>query len=383
MMLTALGIDIMLPSFAELRTHFGLGPGSTATSQVITFFFMGQISQVVFGTLSDRFGRLAILRIGFPLYIAGGLAAAFSPNLTLMLAARFVAGMGSSAVFMATIAGVRDRFKGDQMAQTMSLILTIFLFTPILAPFLGMAILSLSNWRMVFLTPPIFAIGVFLWSLRLRESLAPEKRRMLGWTGIKCSIQEVITNKTFLRYTLITTILFSVFSSYIASSEHIIGEIYNSPGLFIWIFAGIGLLMSICSYFNSKLTVRFGARSTLNTLTLIYTGAALILLIITQLQGNPPNMLVFFVFIAILTALNVTIEPNSSALAMEPMGEVAGMASSVYGTTFFFIGAALGSIISYFLSVSVTPLAVGYVVCGLISSILAFSYRKDPPNSQA
>ncbi len=96
---------------------------------------MGQVTQIIFGTLSDRFGRLAILRVGFPLYIVGGLAAALAPSLTLMCAARFVAGMGASAVFMTTIASVRDRFAGDQMARIMSFILTIFLFTPVLAPF--------------------------------------------------------------------------------------------------------------------------------------------------------------------------------------------------------------------------------------------------------
>src|SRR5688572_17554105 len=97
MMLTALGIDIMLPAFAELRVHLGLKPESTATAQIISFFFMGQIAQIIFGALSDRFGRLVILRVGFPLYIIAGIAAAYAPSLGLMLAARFVAGMGASA----------------------------------------------------------------------------------------------------------------------------------------------------------------------------------------------------------------------------------------------------------------------------------------------
>src|ERR1044071_1071375 len=158
MTLTALGIDIMLPAFAELRKSFGFNPDSTVTAKIISFFFMGQLAQLIFGTLSDRFGRLSILRIGFPLYIIGGLAAAFAPTIPLMLAARFLAGVGASAVFMTTIAGVRDRFVGDEMARIMSLVFSIFLFTPILAPFLGVAILSVASWKVVFLTPPLFAI---------------------------------------------------------------------------------------------------------------------------------------------------------------------------------------------------------------------------------
>src|SRR4051812_10803096 len=94
MTLTALGIDIMLPVFAELRSYFGLSHESTATADIITFFFMGQIAQFIFGVLSDRYGRLPILRLGFPLYIVGGVAAAFAPSLPLMFAARFIAGMG-------------------------------------------------------------------------------------------------------------------------------------------------------------------------------------------------------------------------------------------------------------------------------------------------
>src|SRR4051812_4027379 len=131
MMLTALGIDIMLPVFGEIRKHFNLGENSNATAQIVVFFFLGQIAQIIFGVLSDRFGRLAILRIGFPLYIIAGIAATFAPGMNIMFAARFLAGVGASAVFMTTIAGVRDRFVGDHMARILSLIFTIFLSTPV------------------------------------------------------------------------------------------------------------------------------------------------------------------------------------------------------------------------------------------------------------
>ena len=150
MTLTALGIDIMLPAFGEVRDHFSLSADSTDTAQIISFFFMGQVAQMIFGALSDRFGRIAILRVGFPLYIVGGIVAALAPDLPTMLAARFLAGMGASAVFMTTIAGVRDRFVGDGMARVLSLIFTIFLFTPVIAPFLGLAIMSVGSWKMVF-----------------------------------------------------------------------------------------------------------------------------------------------------------------------------------------------------------------------------------------
>jgi DHA1 family bicyclomycin/chloramphenicol resistance-like MFS transporter len=376
MTLTALGIDIMLPAFGELREHFGLGPESTAPAQIIAFFFMGQVAQIVFGILSDRFGRLAVLRVGFPLYIVSGIAAAFAPGLELMLAARFVAGMGASAVFMTTIAGVRDRFVGDQMARVMSLVFTIFLFTPVIAPFLGLAILSVSSWQMVFLTPPLFAVVVFFWSLRLEESLPDHQRISLDWITIGQSIRKVISNPTFLRYTGITTLLFTALSSYVASSEHIVGEIYGRPELFAWIFAGIGLTMSLCTFVNSHLSSRYGARIVIRWLLIIYTVIGGHLLLFTFISNDPPDMLLFFIGVALLMAINLAIEPNSSALALEPMGNTAGIASAVYGTSFFFIGACLGSVISHFMVNGVLPLVSGFFAIGLITLLLVFSDQR-------
>jgi DHA1 family bicyclomycin/chloramphenicol resistance-like MFS transporter len=376
MTLTALGIDIMLPVFGELRDHFGLAPQSTATAQIISFFFMGQIAQIIFGALSDRFGRLAILRVGFPLYIIGGIAAAFAPTLGLMFAARFVAGMGASAVFMTTIAGVRDRFVGDKMARTMSLIFTIFLFTPVVAPFLGLAILSVSSWQMVFLTPPIFAVVVFLWSLRMEESLPREHRTSLSWTGIAQSIRKVVSNPVFLRYTGIATILFAALSSYVSSSEHIVGEIYGRPELFAPIFAAIGLGMAFCALTNSRLSSTFGARRTIRWLLVIYTVVGALLLVFTFMVGDPPDMALFFIAVAAMMGINVAVEPNSSALAMEPMGERAGMASAVYGTFFFFIGASLGSVISYLMVNGVFPLVLSFFVIGVATVLLVFGDRR-------
>jgi DHA1 family bicyclomycin/chloramphenicol resistance-like MFS transporter len=277
---------------------------------------------------------------------------------------------------MTTIAGVRDRFIGDQMARIMSLIFTIFLFTPVLAPFLGLAILSVSSWQMVFLTPPLFAVIVFLWSLRLEESLPREQRTALNWISIGQSIRKVLSNRIFLRYTGVTTILFTALSSYVASSEYIVGEIYGRPELFAWIFAGIGLTMALCTLMNSRLSSRYGARRTIRWLIIIYTIAGGLLLLFTFIFGDPPGMRLFFIAVALLMAINLAVEPNSSALAMEPMGNMAGMASAVYGTSFFFIGASLGSVISHLMVHGVLPLVLSFFVIGLTTVLLVYSDRR-------
>jgi len=263
------------------------------------------------------------------------------------------------------------------MAHTMSLILTIFLFTPIIAPFLGVAILHVASWKMVFLTPPLFAVLIFLWSLRLEESLPRDKRIALSWNTVGQSIKKIITNRTFLRYMVITTLLFSALSSYVSSSEHIIGEIYGKPALFTWIFAGIGAVMSLCALTNSRLSMKYGTKRTIKWLLLGYTIVATALLIITLALGDPPPMYLFFIGIALLMAFNIAVEPNSSALAMEPMGGMAGMASAVYGTVFFFIGSTLGAVFSNLMMHSILPIAVAFFVIGIITLLLAIGDKRQ------
>jgi DHA1 family bicyclomycin/chloramphenicol resistance-like MFS transporter len=228
----------------------------------------------------------------------------------------------------------------------------------------------------VFLAPPLFAVIVFIWSLRLEESHPKEKRSALSMAGFTRSIKSVLGNKVFVRYTAITTILFTGLSSWVSSSEHIVSEIYKRPHLFAWVFAGIGLWMAISTLTNSRLSYKFGARQTLRWLLIAYTIIATLLLISTFLFGDPPQILLFVVAVAMLLGINLAVEPNSSALAMEPMGNVAGLASSIYGTVFFFVGAGLGSIISIKMRENVFPLILSFFIIGIVTLVLAFTDRR-------
>lgn len=195
------------------------------------------------------------------------------------------------------------------------------------------------------------------------------------------AIKNVLGNRVFLRYTSITTILFTGLSSWVSSSEHIVSEIYKQPQLFAWIFAGIGLWMAISTLTNSRLSYKFGARQTLRWLLISYTIVATLLLLSTFLFGDPPQIVLFVVAVAMLLGINLAIEPNSSALAMEPMGNVAGVASSIYGTVFFFVGAGLGSIISVLMTETVFPLIVSFFLIGIVCLTLAFADRRQPVTS--
>jgi DHA1 family bicyclomycin/chloramphenicol resistance-like MFS transporter len=257
----------------------------------------------------------------------------------------------------------------------MSLMLTIFLFVPIVAPLIGSAILAATSWQIVFLTPAVVAVAVFVWSFRLHESLPSERRLTLDVQTLARSVRRVGGNRTFVVYTAITTILFSPFSVYVSSSERMISEIYVRPDLFVWIFGGIGITMAIFTFLNARLIGRFGSRRTIRGLLIAYLVLAGLLLGLTLVLRGIPNIFIFFVIVGLLQGIYVAVDPNSSALALEPLGSNAGMAAAIYGTSFFVVGSILGSFINNLLINSMTPLAVGYMIAGLIAVRLLYAVK--------
>ncbi|MBO9203947.1 MULTISPECIES: MFS transporter [Niastella] len=375
MILTALGIDIMLPAFADVRKHFSSGNSGTETAQLVSCFFMGQVTQLLFGYLTDRLGRLPILRAGIVLYVITGFCTAFAGSLYWMYVFRFIAGMGAAAVFMTSIAAVRDRYAGDAMARVMSLVLFVFLFTPVVAPALGALVLKYFSWRVVFSIPPAFAVIVFIWSFRMKESHPVSARSKGDLKSTAHKLVSIIQNRIFLRYVTIATLLFSVFSSYISSSERIIGTIYQRPALFPIIFGSIGLFMAVSAVSNSYFSKRYGARKTIRILLAGFFAVATILLLSTYILGDPPPAPLFFILLGLISCIFIAADPNSSAIALEPLGDKAGLAASVYGTIFFFVGSGIGTFISNQLIHGVGALVTGFFVAGLVAVVLVYSTK--------
>lgn len=375
MVLTALGIDIMLPAFAAIRQHFHTTAG-TETSKLVSFFFMGQVTQLIFGYLTDRFGRLPVLRAGVVLYIVSGFCTVYAPSLAWMFFFRFISGVGAAAVFMTSIASVRDRFSGDAMARVMSLVLFIFLFTPVVAPALGTWVLHHFSWQVVFLIPPSFAVIVLIWSFRIPESLPPAHRLRVGFGATLARLTLVLSNGSFMRYNAIATLLFAVFSIYIASAEHIISNLYHRPTWFPYIFGGIGLLLAASAFGNAYGARRFGAQRILRYQLLLYLIFALSFLIITLYWQDPPPLIPFLVIMSMLAGLTTAADPNSSALALQHTGEQAGLAAAIYGTLFFSVGSGIGAWISGQLTHSLLPMACAYAVIAVINVMLSWGDRR-------
>ncbi len=371
MALTALGIDLLLPAFPELRAEFGLEPGSTAVSAFITTYFVGLAGgQLLIGPLADRFGRRPLLRAGIVLYaIAAGLAIV-APSFTLLLVARFIWGIGAAAGRVLAVAIVRDRFVGAAMARTMSLIMAVFVIVPVVAPSIGALLLRVLAWDQLVLLNIGAAALVLLWTVRLAETLPREHRRTLHMRVVGAAAVRVLRDPVSGPLVIAQAVLFGGFASYLSTSEIVYREVFDREALFPVLFGGMALVMGAATLVNGRIVERIGLVRMLRIDLIGYLVGAAALLAVALVTGGRPPLLVYLVVLAVLLSSHAMIIPNMSARAMEPMGDIAGVASAVVGATLIGGGALIGAAIDRAYDGTVRPWASALVVSGLVVAVL-------------
>ncbi len=368
MALAAVGIDLMLPAFDDIRAHFGLEPDSPDVAQIVTMFLLGMaLSQYFYGPLADRFGRRRILYAGFAIYFAGALGAALAPSLEWILVSRFIWGIGAAGPRVVSVSIVRDVYSGEEMAKAMSFILAVFILVPIMAPTVGAGLIAIFDWRATFAFGAVMVVVIALWARVLPETLAEENRRPIHPRAIGTATWEVLTNRQTMGYTLARTATFGAFASYLASSERIFGEIYGRPDQFPFIFGGISMAMGVAILVNTKFVDRIGARRTVHIFLLLYVAWSIVLWAVTAAAGGLPEFWVFFFGLAILAGMHAMLIPNFNTISMWPMGHIAGTASAVIGTIPVAGGAILGAAIDRLYTDTITPLVIAFAVLGGIS----------------
>ncbi len=369
MAMGALGIDLMLPVFDEIRAHFGLAEDATDVAQIVTVYFLGMAAgQIFYGPFADRFGRKPVLYVGMTIYMLGAIGSALAPTLWVMLISRFVWGLGAAGPRVVAVAVVRDVYEGKAMARAMSFIMAVFILIPIIAPSMGAAIAALGSWQLVFWFAVLYTAVVGLWATRLPETLAAENRRELRLRPMLEAGREVLTNRQTVGYTLAMAFLFGAFSSYLASSELIVGEIYGYPGAFPFIFGAMAAGMGAAMLTNTKLVGRLGVRGTVRRAIAGYSTLAIGLLALTLLTDGTPPFLLAMIGLSAVLIMHATMIPNLNTLAIEPLGHIAGMASAIIGTISLAGGALLGSMVDRAMDDTITPLVVAFVVYGLMAA---------------
>lgn len=368
MALTALGIDIMLPALGDIRSAYDLAEDSTAVAALITVYMLGlALPQLVYGPLSDRFGRKPIMNVGFVIYIIGAVAAALAPSLAALLVARFIWGVGAAGPRGVTVSIIRDRYEGDPMARAMSFVFAIFVIVPVVAPTLGALLSELAGWRAVFLFCAAWAGVIAIWAIRLPETLKPEYRMELRMSRVLGAANEVVTNRVTAGYTVALTFLMGVFLSYIASSELIIEDVFDLDNLFPVIFGVTAALVGAALLANGTIVSRFGTRRLSHAMLMGYLALAVLFTLVALATAGRPSFWLFAAsFVPALVCFGL-IFPNFNTIAMIPMGHIAGTASALITATSLAGAALLGAILDQAYNGTVLPLAFGVLVYGLIA----------------
>ncbi|MFA9431004.1 multidrug effflux MFS transporter [Egicoccus sp. AB-alg2] len=371
MALAALGLDLMLPAFTAMRADLGLPADSTALAGVVTAYLLGLAAgQLLYGPLADRFGRRPTLFVGFGIYALGALLSTLSPGLSLLLAGRFVWGLGAAGPRVVTLAVVRDRFEGEQMARAMSFIMAVFIIVPVIAPTLGAAVIQVASWRVLFVLCLLAAVVMTVWARRLPETLPPQHRLELSLGRIVATARLVVTNRQTAGYTIALTSLYGVFTSYLASSEIIFGSTFGRPDAFPIIFGGVAATMGLAMLGNTRLVSRLGTRRTSHLVLLAYVGVAAVLVLLAVLtEGRPPLALFLPVLAAILVGHALLI-PNFNTIAMAPMAAHAGTAASVIGAVQLAVGAGLGALLDRRFDGTILPLSWGFLGYGVLALVV-------------
>jgi MFS transporter, DHA1 family, multidrug resistance protein len=380
MAMAALSIDLMLPAFPDIRREFGMAPDATTTSWIVTAFFLGLASgQLVYGPLSDRYGRKPMLYIGLAVMAVSSAAAALAPSFAVLIACRVLWGMGAAGPRSLALAMVRDRYTGDVMARTMSHIMATFVLVPVLAPSVGSAVLAVAPWPTVLWIPGAAAIGVAVWARRLPETLPPERRRPAARGAFRRAAGEVVRTPQTVGFAITLTCLFGIMTAYVGSSELIIDEVFHRDDQFPLIFGVLALFLAAGSFLNARLVGRVGLRRMIRGAALYLVGAAALMAISALVFDGEPPLVVFGVTMAVLLPVVAVLMPNANTAAMIPLPHVAGTAAALLGTVSTAGGALLGSILDARFDGTVAPFAHGVLIYGLIDAAAVFGLGLRAP----
>lgn len=375
MALNALAIDVMLPALPYMGEALGIASENERQFVIAAYMLGFGSAQLAYGPLSDRFGRRAPLLFGLAIYVACAFAAVFAPNFAVLLGLRFIQGLGAAGTRVIATSMVRDRFSGRGMAEVMSLTFMVFMAIPIVAPGIGQILLLNGPWQSIFVFMAGLAIVFALWGFfRLPETLDPAKRRPLTLRAVTEGFRIVFTDRFALFYGLAGMFLFGALFGFISTSQQIYVEIYGLGVYFPVAFAAIAGLMAVSSFLNSRIVRHFGMRRLSHFAILVFTGVSAIWLMLSVFGFMP--LWLFLPLLAIIMFMFGWGASNMNSLSMEPLGAVAGTASSVFGFIQTVGGALLGGFIGQQFDGTVVPVAAGYLVMGVMALICVLVAEK-------
>jgi len=368
MAINALGIDSMLPALPAMGHALGIPDENQRQWIVAAYVFGFGATQLIYGPLADRYGRKPILVVALSLFALMSVVCAFAWDFQSIIIARILQGVAAAASRVLAVSIVRDRYDGRQMARVMSLSFIVFLGVPILAPSIGQIIMLVAPWRGIFLFLALFAALVVAWAMiRLPETLHPDDRRPIVMREIAGATRMVLGNRYSLGYTLASTLIFGSLMGFINSVQQIFADIFHAPQLFTIVFACVAGSMGVASYANSRIVERLGTRRVSHsaligfiTFSAIHTAIAF---------AGYESIWSFSLLQALTMACFGLAGSNFGSMAMEPVGHIAGTASSIQGFVSTLGGALIGIVIGQSFDGTTRAVTAGYLIVGLLALV--------------
>lgn len=377
--IVAFSIDSMLPAIPDIAIQ--MTPDDPNRAQlVITSFVLGLGAGIFFsGPISDMCGRKPVAALGLAIYVLSALYASRTTDIWHLLASRFVMGIGASGPRVVSLAMVRDLYVGREMARIVSFIMTIFIMVPAIAPSIGAVIIAFSNWRGIFIASVLFALLSGSWlTLRQPETLASEKRRPLKIKNLRFALAEVLANRIVLLYIVVMSLASAQLFAFLSSVPQIFNEVYARSNSFPRWFALAAGFAAISSFVNAKLVMIFGMRKLVSAALLFQFVVSLAVLTVLSL-GLVPEVNSFYIFLSHMVASFSMIGllfGNLNALAMEPMGHIAGFAAAIIGSLSMILAVLIAVPVGYAFNGTPFPLIGGVAIfSGMGFLLMRFSLR--------
>mgnify|MGYP000514440447 CR=1 FL=1 len=370
MSIVALSIDALLPALPEIGASLGVS-NPNDNQLLVTMIFLGLgFGQLIFGPLSDSFGRKPIVYAGFVVFIIASIICVTTHNFEMMIFGRVLQGIGLSSPRTIAIAMIRDRYSGNYMAKILSFVVMVFILVPVIAPTLGQFLLNFYNWESIFYVNLIFGAIIMLWFWqRQSETLVIEKRIRFKPRIFIDGTKEFLKYKHSIGFTFISGFITGSFMVYLSTAQQIFQVQYDLADMFPYIFASLAISVGLATYLNSQLVVKYGMWRISFIAVIAYVTISVLYVILFWASPNP-GILVLISFFALQFFAIGFLFGNLRALAMQPIGHIAGIGAAINGFVSTVMAVPIANFVGSFVKDSVLPLFIGFSIFGFLSLLV-------------
>lgn len=377
MSVVALAIDALLPALEIIGIT--IGTANVVDNQLlITMIFLGLgFGPLVFGPLSDGLGRKPVVYMGFALFIFASFICVNATSLEMMVVGRILQGIGLSAPRTISIAIIRDMYSGDHMARIMSFVTVVFILVPVVAPAMGKFVLDYYNWHGIFYIQVLISMLVSFWFWKRQpETLSIENKKIFSRKGFIGEFKELLRFKRTIGFTIISGFITGSFMVYLSGSQQIFQNQYNLEEEFPYIFAGLAIAIGAAVFLNGVLVLKYGMEKLITVALVSFFVVSATYVALFYNKANP-DVRILLLFFALQFFSIGFLFGNVRAMAMQPVGHIAGIAAAVTGFISTIMAVPISIFIGRFISETALPLFVGFSICAALALSLLVYLKID------